>query len=300
MAAPVPHLDDPAVVSAFDELPLWSAPFGLRLLETVHLAPGLTVLDVGFGTGFPLLELARRLGASARVYGVDPWAAAAARAREKARTYGLGNVVLLRAVAEHLPLATASVDLVLSNNGLNNVQDVAMALAECRRVSRPGAQMVLTQNLPDTMRDFYDVYEGVLRECGLGASLPALRRHILAKRRPLDEVLALVAEAGFEIEKTVERSFSLRFLDGSALFTHFFVRLGFLESWQSVPPPAAWPVVRERLETRLNDIGRCQGGLRLLVPFTCLDCRAPGGFPEPERPPGRIRGKARSARRRKP
>src|SRR5262245_61276268 len=114
-----PDLGDPAVVSAFDELPLWSAPFGLQLLETVRLAPAMTVLDVGFGTGFPILELARRLGPSARLYGVDPWAPALARAQAKARTYGLGNVVLLRAVAEHLPLRDARVDLVVSNNGLN-------------------------------------------------------------------------------------------------------------------------------------------------------------------------------------
>src|SRR6185503_18794171 len=131
MTASLPDPDDPAVVSAFDELPLWSAPFGLRLLETVRLAPGLTVVDVGFGTGFPLLELARRLGPSARLYGVDPWAAALARARAKALAYGLENVVLLRAVAERLPLRDGRVDLVVSNNGLNNVEDVVRALAEC-------------------------------------------------------------------------------------------------------------------------------------------------------------------------
>jgi arsenite methyltransferase len=34
----------------YDELPLWSAPFGLLLLERVPMRPGLTVLDVGAGT----------------------------------------------------------------------------------------------------------------------------------------------------------------------------------------------------------------------------------------------------------
>ncbi len=274
MTVPVPDPDDPAVVSAFDELPLWSAPFGLRLLETVVLAPGMTVLDVGFGTGFPLLELARRLGPSSRVYGVDPWAGATARAQQKARTYGLGNVVILRAVAERLPLAPASVDLVLSNNGLNNVQDVAASLAECRRVSKPGAQMVLTQNLPETMRTFYEVYDSVLRECRLDSALPELRRHIHAKRPPLDEVRALVAAAGFETTRMSEGSFSLRFLDGTALLSHFFVRLGFLESWMAVPPAREVDRVFALLELRLNEFARRRGELRLDVPFACLDCRA--------------------------
>ncbi len=43
-------------------LAAWSAPFGLRLLDVVPLDPAATVLDVGCGTGFPLLELAHRLG----------------------------------------------------------------------------------------------------------------------------------------------------------------------------------------------------------------------------------------------
>ena len=35
----------------YDELPLWSAPFGLLLLDRVPMKSGLTILDVGAGTG---------------------------------------------------------------------------------------------------------------------------------------------------------------------------------------------------------------------------------------------------------
>ena len=45
----------------YDELPLWSAPFGLMLLEQVPLRPGMTILDVGAGTGFMSIELAAAL-----------------------------------------------------------------------------------------------------------------------------------------------------------------------------------------------------------------------------------------------
>ena len=76
-----PDPADPAVVALYDEIPLWSAPFGLALLEAVELRPGLVVLDVGCGTGFPLLELAERLGPTARLHGVDPWAAGMETAR---------------------------------------------------------------------------------------------------------------------------------------------------------------------------------------------------------------------------
>jgi len=266
--------NDPAIASAYDELPLWSAPFALSLLEAVTLAPNLTVLDIGFGAGFPLLELARRLGPSGHVYGVDPWPAGVARACAKARTYGLENVVPLRGVAERLPLQDGRVDLLVSNNGLNNVQDLPAALAECRRVCRADAQLVVTQNLPDSMRTFYDVYESVLRECGLASVLPAVASHIHAKRRPLAEMRSLLNAAGFEVRRADQSSFSLRFLDGTTLFLHSFVRLGFLDSWQAICPPSERTRVFARLERRLNEAAQDGGGLRLDIPFVCFEGRA--------------------------
>lgn len=68
--------NDPILISIMDELPLWSAPFGLKLLEWVVMKPNMNVLDLGCGTGFPLIELANRLGPSCRLYGLDPWYAA--------------------------------------------------------------------------------------------------------------------------------------------------------------------------------------------------------------------------------
>jgi len=75
--------DDQAFIDTFDELPLWSAPFGLLLLKHLKLRPGLTVLDIGSGAGFPLMEIAGRLGPSCKCYGLDPWINANNRARRK-------------------------------------------------------------------------------------------------------------------------------------------------------------------------------------------------------------------------
>jgi precorrin-6B methylase 2 len=81
-------------VELFDELPLWSAPFALPLLERVPLRAGLTFLDVGAGTGFLTIELAERCGSSATVIAVDPWEAALARLERKAAQRGLANVTV--------------------------------------------------------------------------------------------------------------------------------------------------------------------------------------------------------------
>ena len=261
--------DDPSLVAALDELPLWSAPFGLRLLEAVPLDPGATVLDVGCGTGFPLLELAHRLGPRARLVGLDPWGAALARAEAKRRAQDAGRVVLVRGVAERLPLGDGAVDLVVSNNGLNNVQDLGAALRECARVSRRGGRLVFTMNLPGTMRAFYDALEATLSDHGLVAAVPGVEAHIRARRPPVDEVEAAVRAAGFELAGRTDTAFALRFASAAALFSHWLIRVGFLEPWRETVPAAEREAVFADVARRLDALVAPGEGLPLDVPCAC-------------------------------
>ncbi len=75
--------DNPDFVESFDEVPLWSASFGLLLLKHLELKPNLAIIDIGSGAGFPLTELAERLGKSGKLYGLDPWKNANERAKRK-------------------------------------------------------------------------------------------------------------------------------------------------------------------------------------------------------------------------
>ena len=271
-----PSLYDSAeVVAAFDDLSLWSAPFGLMLLDTVRLRGVRAALDVGCGAGFPLLELADRLGPGCRVVGVDPWAAAMARAQAKAAARGLGNVELVIGKVEELGFADATFDLVVSNNGLNNVADTPRALAGCARVSRPGAQLVLTANLPASMRELYDVYEAVLRERGREDLLAALAAHIDAKRKPVATLVRWIEAAGYGEVTVQEQAFRLRFADGTALFRHWFMRLGFIGAWASVLPAAEVGPVLDAIEARLNELRRAPARSR----SACRSpvCRRRGG-----------------------
>src|SRR5436190_24173044 len=115
--------DDESFISTFDEAPLWSAAFGLLLLKHLELKREKTVLDVGSGAGFPLLELAARLGNSSKLYGVDPWKNANQRARQKIKNYNLKNVEIIECGAEQIPLEDDSIDLIVSNLGINNFSD---------------------------------------------------------------------------------------------------------------------------------------------------------------------------------
>lgn len=262
---------DPQAVAAMEELPLWSAPFGLALLETAKLLPGMKVLDLGCGTGFPLLELAARLGPRGQVTGLDPWQAGLERARAKAELRGIANLRLVEGGAEAMPFEDRSFDLIVSNNGLNNVKDLRKVLAECARVAAVRAQLVMTANLPDTFALFYELFQMLLEDRGMKAEVEALHAHIRAKRKTAQEWQDLVEEAGFDMRKITESTFTWSFLNGTALFQHWFIRLAFLPPWVAILPPEQAAEFMAFFEGRLNRLALERGGLHLEVPFLCLD-----------------------------
>ena len=131
-------LTTPEAVSVVDELPFWSAPFGLRLLDVVRYKRNICALDIGCGLGFPMIELSMRLGNTSRVYGIDPWKAATLHLRQKIKALGLSNVAVVNGLAEKMPFADEYFDLIVSNNGINNVADIEKTFEECRRVAKPG------------------------------------------------------------------------------------------------------------------------------------------------------------------
>jgi len=266
------NMNDPDVVSIIDEAPLWSVPFGMKLLETVRLRDVKRALDVGCGLGFPLLELAMRLGPEAKVYGIDPWKEAIERARMKAHVMGIGNVEIYEGIAENLPFEDDFFDLVVSNNGINNVLDLPKALKEIGRVSKAGAQFVATMNTDGTMIEFYDVFEAVLREKGMTAEIAKMKEHIRHKRPALDDVSRLIMDAGFKISGVHDGDFSLNYADGTAMLNHFLIRLAFLEEWKKIIPADENDTVFNEIERHLNLLAKKKDGLCLTVPFVVIDC----------------------------
>ncbi len=263
-------LHDPETVSAYDELPLWSAMFGLLLLRRLPLRPDLRVLDVGPGTGFPLLELAQRLGTTCEVHGIDPWIAALARARRKARTRAVRNVTLSAGDAAALPYSDGQFDLIVSNLGINNFTDPEAVLRECHRASKPSGRLAMTTNLQGHMREFYEVFERTLAEMDLAASVAELRRHV-EHRATIARVTELLARTGYRVQAVHEETASMRFLDGTALLGHYFIRLGFLDAWKAVVPPAEAESVFSRIEASLNLLAETRGELALTIPMAYIE-----------------------------
>lgn len=259
-----PDFNSPRVIAAYDELPLWSAMFGLLLLEHVPLAGVKRALDVGCGTGFPLIELAERLGPSATVDGIDPWAGALARAREKLAARGTANGTVHEGSASALPFSEGTFDLIVSNLGLNNFDDRVAAVRECRRVLRIDGTLALTTNLVGHMRELYEVMATVLS----GAELTRLEEHV-AHRATVESVRALLADAGFTVTRVVERDGVMRFADGTAFFNHYFIKLGFLDGWKAVVEPPRQREIFADVMARLN----AGGEVRMTIPMAYVEAR---------------------------
>lgn len=253
-----------------DELPFWSAPFGLKLLEYVDYKPHITVLDIGFGTGFPLIELAMRLGETSTVYGIDPWPEAHFTVNKKIEFYGITNTRLIEGMAESIPLEDNSVDLIVSNNGINNVNDIDKVFSECSRIIRNEGQFVMTMNLDKSLIEFYEVLEIVLAEMHLEKEIELMHRHIYEKRRPLEEIITMLQKHGFIVKNQEQDQFSYRFTDGTAMFNHYFVQMAFMEAWTNFLPEDKLDVIFDAVEMRLNEEAGRSGGIKLSVPFAVI------------------------------
>lgn len=262
---------NPDFISAIDELPLWSAPFGLRLLNEIKYRKNITAIDIGFGLGFPLLEVAMRLGTTCKVYGIDPWVQAVERTERKIHHYGIKNVELITGEAENIPLPDSSVDLIISNNGINNVKDPDKTLSEISRIAKPGAQFVFTFNTDKTMLEFYTVFETVLLEKSLIDKIKKLKDHIYAKRKPVVEVVNSLMQHNFSINLVDHDEFQYVFTDGTTMLNHFLIQLAFIESWKKIIQEDLQQTVFKEIEERLNARAEEVGSLKLTVPFALVD-----------------------------
>ncbi|OFX83991.1 MAG: hypothetical protein A2W99_03440 [Bacteroidetes bacterium GWF2_33_16] len=261
------------LVEVFDELPLWSAPFGLKLLDGVKYRKGLKVVDIGFGTGFPLTEIAMRLGKDSKIYGIDPWEAAVERTKRKIDFYRIENIEIIRGVAENIPIKDNMIDLIVSNNGLNNVADLDKSLSECCRIMKSGGQFIQTMNLNNTMFEFYSTMEKVLTKLKLDASLYLMKKHINKKRQPLDQYLEQIKSHGFSIDSAKHDRFEYCFVDGTTMLNHHFIRLKFIDGWKEILSFEKQSEIFELIENELNRKSEIEGIMKLSVPFVVIDCK---------------------------
>jgi len=140
------------------------------------LRPGEVVLDLGSGGGFDVFVAAQQVGKKGRVIGVDMTPEMVGKARRNAAAFaertGLANVEFRLGEIEHLPVADASVDAVISNCVINLSPDKPQVWREVARVLRPGGRaavsdLALVRPLPAAVRESAAALVG----CVAGAAL---------------------------------------------------------------------------------------------------------------------------------
>jgi ubiquinone/menaquinone biosynthesis C-methylase UbiE len=268
-------LDHPAgwmpsrLAERYDETSFWGARFGALLFDHLEIHRDIRGLDVGCGTGFPLIELAHVHGASCHFTGIDIWVDGLARARQKCELHGLTNVEIIEADVVSMPFPDAHFDLVVSNIGINNFPDPRAALHECRRVATTGARLVLTTNVKGHFGGLYASLDAILRESGLEAARDAL--HHEEQHRPSRPAIAdLLADSGFTAARALEEIFRMRFADGSALLRHSLVKW-FLDGWRRAVGAENEREIFKTLEARLNATAERDGCIEMQVPMLYLE-----------------------------
>ncbi len=132
------------------------AAWKVRLVDLAGVQPGWRALDLACGTGDIAFEVAKRGGT---VLGLDITLRMIELARLRAQPAGRTTWAVADMLA--LPVPDASFDLVTTGYGLRNVPDLTIALAEIRRVLRPGGVVCsLDFDRPDTawIRAIYLAY----------------------------------------------------------------------------------------------------------------------------------------------
>lgn len=167
----------------YDEISLARLPeganMGLSCGNPVAIAPlqeGQTVLDLGSGGGFDVFLAGEKVKASGRVIGVDMTPEMLNKARNNCdyykKTTGLDNVEFRLGEIEYLPVADATVDVVLSNCVINLSPNKPQVWREIFRVLKPGGKisvsdLALLKPLPDDIRAMASALVG----CVAGAVL---------------------------------------------------------------------------------------------------------------------------------
>lgn len=246
------------VVNIYDEVSLWTAPFGRILLENIPMMPDYKVLDIGFGTGFPLIELSQRFGKSAKIYGIDIWDEAIKRTREKIRVLGITNIEIFEQSAESIPLPDNELDLICSNLGINNFEKKDNVLIECHRVLRQNGSLCISTNPAGTFRELFILFRKTLEEMRLFPSVSELRDHVDHRGTEVSIIDDLKIK-GFRLSAKVNDDTNIRFADAEAVFEHSLIRIGFLESWKNMVPAdhqkEFFNLVLKRIEEVINRNG---------------------------------------------
>ena len=122
------------------------APMRKAGLDLLRARPGEHILEIGFGTGRTLRDLAKSVGPQGRIFGIDLSDRMVKLARTNLADSGFSGRIRLRCGdAAHLPYASGTMDAIFISFTLElfDTPEIPTVLSECKRVLRPGGRIVV-------------------------------------------------------------------------------------------------------------------------------------------------------------
>ncbi|OHD07946.1 MAG: hypothetical protein A2086_01490 [Spirochaetes bacterium GWD1_27_9] len=261
---------DEKFVETYDEAPLWSSIFAQLLFENINYEDHISIIDLACGTGFPTFELAQRFGSNCKIYGVDQWKEALKRAEVKKFNYLVDNVQFLECNAENIDLPNDSIDLIVSNLGINNFSNIENCLKEMNRVIKNNGKIIITTNIKGHFKEFYDIFEKTLFEENELNLLNDLKNHI-AHRGTIKSISKKFNDFGFKKIKVKKKVIKYNYFNGTSFLNHYFIKAGFLDSWKQLVGKNNLENIFKKLESNLNKYSNKKGKLSLSVPVLYLE-----------------------------
>lgn len=129
--------------------------------DALHLSDGDTVVDIGCGNGILTEEIARAVGATGRVIGIDP--SEDMRAPASARCAAFPTVQIEAGMADALPIQDGGADKAVAVQVLEYLPDILAAIREASRILRPGGRFVAIDTGCNTLDWFSEDSERMRR-----------------------------------------------------------------------------------------------------------------------------------------
>jgi ubiquinone/menaquinone biosynthesis C-methylase UbiE len=240
---------------------------GEWLVRALDLRPGDTVLELAAGLGDTGFQAARRVGASGNVLITDFAPAMVAAARRRAAELDITNAEFRVLDAEHMDLATDSVDGAVCRWGYMLMIDPGAAFAETRRVLRPGGRLAFSVFAAPQHNPWASLIGRILVARGHLSPPDPTAPGIFALADP-DHIQKLVTRAGFAAPEIDQVPVHWRFADPEA-YWHFLTEMaGAISPVLRSLPPEEQSAVRAQLREAITPFKQ-DGGYDL--PGLCLN-----------------------------
>jgi ubiquinone/menaquinone biosynthesis C-methylase UbiE len=231
-------------------VPQWRELFDRLVDEEVQLPQEGKLLDAGCGTGSYAVDLSLRISQNIEVVGVDASEEKLMLARGKADIKKAKQVSFQQGWLHALGLPDEEFDWLLADASLAPAEELSEALAELRRVAKPGAPIIVKLATRGSFDEFFSVLWETLFELELTEYTPQLET-LIHERLPPTQAAELAAAAGLKKAHTVTRKEQFDYASGAEFLASPLIENVFLNDWLTLLPDEA---TRARVKEALPEV----------------------------------------------